>query len=142
MSKVLCVVMLFGSLSLSFAKEKQDKTFLILFNQQELTQEFHGAAHLEMSFLGSFQTRAFGGNSDAAILVTVQDKNWTVSDMGASLVVLDNGKVLELEKIAYRIVDLSACSDSYRALINAGASETPKLAKKKSENTQTITLTF
>lgn len=142
MSKVLCIVMLFGTISFSFAKEKDDKTFLILFNQQELTQEFHHAAHLELSFLGPFQTRAFGGNSDAAILVTVQDKNWTVCDMGASLVVLDNGKVMELEKIAFRIVDLSACSDSYRSLINAGGSETPKLAKRKSENTQTITLTF
>jgi hypothetical protein len=142
MRRMLAVLLLYGVFGFSFAKEKQEKTFLILFNEQELSREYHVEAHLELTFLDAFHARAYGGNSDAAILVKVSDTSWTTCEMGSSLVLLGNGKVLELEKIAFRIIDLSECSDNYKALVNAGSTESPKLAKKKSDNVQTVTLTF
>ena len=142
MRRILAVFLLIGISGFSFGKEKQEKTFLILFNEQELIREYHVEAHLEMTFLDAFHARAYGGNSDAAILVKVSDTSWTTCEMGSSLVLLGNGRVLELEKIAFRIIDLSECSDNYKAMINAGNTESPKLAKKKQDSAQTITLTF
>ncbi len=142
MRRIIVMLCLSGLFGFSFAKEKQEKSFLILFNEQELLLEYHQEAHLEMTFLDAFHARAYGGNSDAAILVKVSDTSWTTCEMGSSLVLLGNGKVLELEKIAFRIIDLSECSENYKAMVNAGQSDSPKLAKKKQDNAQTVTLTF
>jgi hypothetical protein len=142
MRKVIAVFLVFGWVGFSFAKEKQDKTFLILFNEHDLKKEYHMEAHLELTFLESFQARAYGGNSDAAILVKVSDTSYTTRDMGSSMVLLGNGKVLELDKIASRIIDLSECSDNFKAMVKAGNPESPKLAKKKQDVSQIVVLTF
>ena len=101
----------------SFSKEKTDKTFLVLFNKAELKEIGSSTAFIELNFLSKYPTKSYSGNSDAALLITISDRNMNECDMGEMLVQVNQSIWLPLNEIAFRIIDLEESRENYRALL-------------------------
>lgn len=100
-----------------FSKEKADRTFLVLFNKAELKEVGSSAAFIELNFLSEFHTRSYSGNSDAALLITIPDRDMNECDMGEMLVQVNQSTWLPLNEIAFRIIDLEESRENYQALL-------------------------
>jgi hypothetical protein len=119
MKKVIYILLSFVCFAqVSLAKEGPQKTFLILFDRQELAQYQSSAAKMELSFMDTFKTRTYTGNSEHALIVTVPFSNWTVCEMGNSLVQISGDKEVPLESIAFRIIDMNECQENFQTLLS------------------------
>gem|GEM_PF-402409 len=116
---------------LSFGQEKTEKTFLILFHKDELRKFKTSPVEINLNFLDKFDSRAYSGNSDASLIITVPFIDWDVCDMGKALVIVGDDKVLRLDEIAFRIVDLDQRKEEFQYLLSATSSEL-KNEKQKS----------
>lgn len=135
---VITILVLFFSFH-SFSKEKNEKVFLIIFNQEELQELNSSAAHIELNFLDKFQTRSYSGNSDAALLITVPFSDWTVCEMGKALVEIGkDDRLVPLENVAFRIIDMAECSENFQALVSLLNAE--KNNNKKRNSTFKVSL--
>src|SRR5690606_15588292 len=114
--KILLALLLFVSMH-SFSKEKNGKTFLILFDKTELKEAHSSTEYIELSFLDKFRTRTYSGNSDAALLVTFPNSQITECEIGEMKVQINPSTWLQLHEIAYRIIDLEENKDHYHSLI-------------------------
>lgn len=114
--KILLALLLFVSIH-SFSKDKNGKTFLILFDKTELKEAQSSPEYIELSFLDKFHTRTYSGNSDAALLVTFPDSRITECEIGEMRVQINPSTWLQLHEIAYRIIDLEENKDHYHSLI-------------------------
>ncbi len=103
---------------LSTAKEGPHKTFLIIFDEAELELYQSSAQKMELSFLDAFKTKVYVGNSEHALFVTVPFSDWTVCEMGKSLVRLSDKSEIPLESIAFRIIDMNECQENFQALLS------------------------
>jgi len=128
MKQVIFILLFLGSVHVSLAKEGPQKTFLILFDQSELAVYQSSAAKMELSFMDSFKTRTYTGNSEHALIVTVPFSDWTVCEMGSSLVRISEGQEVPLESVAFRIIDMNECQENFQSLLSE--SEEPSSAKK------------
>lgn len=120
------ILIAFGQVSM--AKEGPQKTFLIIFNETELKRIQSSPAKVELNFLSVFETKAYGGNSERALMVTVPFADWTVCEMGSTLVKIAENKEVPLDNIAFRIIDLDECQENFKALLSD--SEDQKQRKK------------
>lgn len=102
----------------TLAKEGPQKTFLIIFDENELELYQSSAEKMELNFLDAFKTRVYVGNSEHALFVTVPFSDWTVCEMGKSLVRLSDKNEVALESIAFRIIDLNECQENFQALLS------------------------
>ncbi|WP_162340068.1 hypothetical protein [Cyclobacterium salsum] len=117
--KQLIYTLLFVCLThLSTAKEGPQKTFLIIFDEAELELYQSSAQKMELSFLDAFKTKVYVGNSEHALFVTVPFSDWTVCEMGKSLVRLSDKSEIPLESIAFRIIDMNECQENFQALLS------------------------
>ncbi|WP_162418027.1 hypothetical protein [Cyclobacterium roseum] len=117
--KQLIYTLLFVCLThLSIAKEGPQKTFLIIFDEAELELYQSSAQKMELSFLDAFKTKVYVGNSEHALFVTVPFSDWTVCEMGKSLVRLSDKSEIPLESIAFRIIDMNECQENFQALLS------------------------
>lgn len=114
--KILLSLLLLVSIN-SFSKEKNGKTFLILFNETELKEAQSSPEYIELSFLDKFHTRTYSGNSDAALLVTFPNALITECEIGEMKVQVNPSTWLQLHEIAYRIIDLEVNTDYYNSLV-------------------------
>ncbi|WP_439481550.1 hypothetical protein [Cyclobacterium plantarum] len=128
MKTVILALTLIAFSQVSFAKEGPEKTFLILFNEAELKRIQSSPAKVELNFLSAFETKAYGGNSERALMVTVPFADWTVCEMGNILVKITEDKEVPLDNIAFRIIDLNECQENFKALLSD--SEDQKQRKK------------
>lgn len=128
MKKLLLVLFISCFSLMADAKEKGDKTFLIIFDKEELKLAKSSAPHIELNFLDTFDTRSYTGNSESAILVTVPFTDWNTCDMGNALVILGDDRLVNLEEIAFRIIDIDASQDNFNTLLSI--SEQGKSNKK------------
>ncbi|MDN3689300.1 hypothetical protein [Cyclobacterium jeungdonense] len=103
---------------LSTAKEGPNKTFLIIFDENELELYQSSAKKMELSFLDAFKTKVYVGNSEHALFVTVPFSDWTVCEMGKSLVRLSDKSEIPLELVAFRIIDMNECQENFQALLS------------------------
>ena len=101
----------------SFPKEKEGKTFLILFNKTELKEAQSSPEYIERSLMDECQTRTYSGYSEAALLVTFPDNGMTECEIGEIRVQVNPSTWLSLHEIAYRIIDLEENKDRYRNLV-------------------------
>lgn len=131
MKQTILIIFLSCFSVFSFGKEKAEKTFLILFQKEELRKFDSSAAKIELSFLDEFNTRAYTGNSDASLIITVPFMDWDVCDMGKALVIVGKDRLLRLDEVAFRIIDLDQTKEEFQYLLSATSSES-KNEKKKS----------
>ncbi len=131
MKQIMLIVFLSCFSVFSFGKEKTEKTFLILFQKEELRKFNSSPAKIELSFLDKFDTRAYTGNSDASLIITVPFTDWDVCDMGKALVIVGDDRVLRLDEVAFRIIDFDQTKEEFQYLLSETSSES-KNEKKKS----------
>src|SRR5690554_886311 len=83
----------------TFSKEGADKVFLVLFNKAELKEAGTSAAFIELNFLSKYRTRSYSGNSDAALFITIPDRQMNECDVGEMLVQVNPSTWLPLNQI-------------------------------------------
>ncbi|MFC4872792.1 hypothetical protein [Negadavirga shengliensis] len=137
MRRALVSIMILLFSFFSFAKEKKEKTFLIIFHSEELKQYNSSAAHVELSFLDSFETRSYSGNSETALLITVPFIDWSICEMGNALVIVGDDRLVPLSEVAFRIIDLEESQENFRALLS---STEDQKSKKRVSNTIRLSL--
>lgn len=103
---------------LSFGKERSDKTFLIIFDKAELAHHEASLGLMELNISSIFETKLYTGNSETALIVTVPFADWTVCDMGQSIIKVSDNKELPLEQIAFRIIDMEASKRDFKSLLS------------------------
>lgn len=131
MKQVILLVFLICFSVMSFGQEKTEKTFLVLFHKDELRKFKTSPVEINLNFLDKFDTRAYSGNSDASLIITVPFTDWDVCDMGKALVIVGEDKVLRLDEIAFRIIDLDVRKEEFQYLLAATSGEL-KNEKQKS----------
>ncbi|UJP63241.1 hypothetical protein [Mongoliitalea daihaiensis] len=126
-STCICLLLFTGA----FASDPVEKTFLILFDKAELKANKTSTAYIELSLMNIFKTKAYAGNSDAAILVKVPFGNIDKRQLGDFFIRVNASRITPLEEIALQIIDM----DENRAIFNAmylGLEE--KITKSKRGN--------
>lgn len=132
MKQIILVVFLSCFSVFSFGKEKTEKTFLVLFQKEELKRLNSSAAKIEINFLERFDTRSYAGNSDASMIITVPFTHWDVCDMGKALVIVGDDRLLRLDEVAFRIIDLDQTKEEFQHLLSAKSNDSKNERKKSS----------
>ncbi len=117
MKNLVLITLLFCLVSSGFAQNPEEKTFLVIFNKEELKELKTSAEYLELSFFEEFDTRAYSGNSDSAIFVRIPDCDFDKCQFGQTLVQVNQSTWKPLQEVAFRIIDLSETKASYKALL-------------------------
>lgn len=130
MRKTLAILLFLGIALVSDAKDKKEKTFLVIFDKEELRLHSTSSAKIELNFLDNFQTKSYSGNSDAALLITVPFEDWDECDIGKALVIVGDDRLVRLEEVAFRIIDLKQTENTYAQLLYKSTDEA-KIGKKK-----------
>ncbi|WP_291784085.1 hypothetical protein [Cecembia sp.] len=129
MKKSLFIILFLFVYTLGFANNPGEKTFLVLFDKSELKNHKTSTDYIEMSLMNIFKTKAYTGNSDAAILVKVPYDNLDECQLGYIFVRLNNKTVVPLQDIALKIIDLDQSKNTFNYLLSSLDEE--KLIKNK-----------
>lgn len=116
----------------AFANDPGEKTFLILFDKAELKANKTSTAYIELSLMNIFKTKAYAGNSDAAILVKVPYGNIDKKQLSDFFIRVNASKISSLDQIALQIIDL----DENRALFQAMYTSMEERIAKSKKNTK------
>ncbi len=103
--------------TLGYANNPGERTFLILFDKSELKNHKTSTDYIEMSLTNIFKTKAYVGNSDAAILVKVPYDNIDDCQLGYIFVRLNNKTVVPLQDVALKIIDLDESKTTFNHLL-------------------------
>lgn len=90
-----------------FAKDPESKTFLVLFKSKELKEIKTTIRQIESQFSSAFTTRHYSGNSELALLIEIPSCDFDECFLGEFLVNLEDGSKVQLQKIAFRLFDLT-----------------------------------
>ncbi|EOZ99304.1 hypothetical protein A33Q_0682 [Indibacter alkaliphilus LW1] len=120
-----------------FAKDPGEKTFLIIFDKSELKELKTSTEYIELSLMALFKTKAYTGNSDAAILVKVPYGNIDENQLGDMFVRLNREKIVSLQEVAFQIIDLEKSKAVYETLL-ASYEEKSQKSKTKSKQGKAI----
>lgn len=126
----LAVFFCFLTLS-GFSKNPEEKTFLVIFDKAELKANKTTTDFIELSFLNLFSTKAYNGNSDAAILVKIPHENFDIDQLGDLIIRVNSNKVSPLSEIAVKIIDLDESKSTFSSLLE---SYEDRLLKTKKAN--------
>lgn len=129
---ISCFFITFGV----FAENPGEKTFLILFDKSELKELRTSPQYIEMSLMNIFKTKAYSGNSDAAILVKVPYENLDECQIGYLFVRINNKTVLPLQDVALKIIDLDQTKNTYQYLL-ASLEDKNNKSKKNAKTLKT-----
>lgn len=102
----------------AFAKANETKTFLVLFDKDELKEKQSSAEYIELNFFEKFTTKSYSGNSEAALLITVPISGMSECEIGEMLVQVNPHTWLPLQEIAFRIIDLDQSQEQYQAFLS------------------------
>lgn len=129
MKALITTILLFAIFSSVFANTIEDKTFLIIFDKEELKNHKSSPEYVELAFNKYFVTKTYSGNSEYALLVTIPNSNSDICDIGQILVGVNRNTTLQLQEIAIRIIDLDESKSSYRTIL--ANIESKSIKKKK-----------
>lgn len=129
MKALITTVLIFTLFSSVFAKTIEDRTFLIIFDKEELKQYKSSPEYIELTFNRYFVTKTYSGNSEYALLVTIPNSNSDTCDIGQLLVDVNRKTTIQLQEIALRIIDLTETKSNYKALL--ASMESKPIKKKK-----------
>jgi putative ribosome biogenesis GTPase RsgA len=131
MKKVFPIIILCFLAFSGFSKNPEEKTFLVIFDKSHLKEIKTSTDYIELSLLNLFSTKAYNGNSDAAILVKIPNENFDTNQLGDMLIRLNANKVTPLSEIAVQIIDLGESKSTYSSLL---ASYEERMLKTKKAN--------
>lgn len=114
-----------------FSKNPGDKIFLLIFDKSELKANQTTTDFIELSLLNLFSTKAYNGNSDAAIMVKIPNNGIDKCQLGDMVIRVNDKKVVPLSEIAVQIIDLEESKSTYSSLL---ASYEDRLIKTKKAN--------
>jgi GTPase SAR1 family protein len=131
MNKLFFTLIFMTFVASGFSKNPEGKSFLILFNKSELKQHRTSIEYIELSLMNIFKTKAYTGNSDAAIMVQVPIGNFDKCQLGDMMIRLNAKSTLTLDEIAFQIVDIEENKSTYQLLL---ASYEDKIQKARKNN--------
>lgn len=129
MKRFLTTILFISLVSSGFSKDFEGKTFLIIFDKSELKANKTSTSYIELSLNNIFSTRAYSGNSDAAIIVKVPYENIDACQLADFFIRINANKVSSLGEIAYQIIDLDESKSTYQFLLNSLDEKTDKNKK-------------
>lgn len=129
MKRFLITILFISLVSSGFSKDFEGKTFLIIFDKSELKANKTSTSYIELSLNNIFSTRAYSGNSDAAIIVKVPYENIDACQLADFFIRINANKVSSLGEIAYQIIDLDESKSTYQFLLNSLDEKTDKNKK-------------
>lgn len=133
MKNLLLTALLFSIISLGFAKNPSEKTFLIIFNKAELKQMKTSPEYIELSLMNLFDTKSFSGNSDAAILVKTTQESIDKCLLGDFIIRLNQTTITTLDEVAFQIVDMDKSKGVYQTLVSDFEAKIEKSSKKSNK---------
>ena len=104
---------------MGFAKDPEEKTFLILFDKAELKANKTSTTYIELSLSNVFKTKSYAGNSDAAIIVKVAYENIDACQLADFFIRVNANKVSSLGEIAFQIIDMDESKNTYQFLVES-----------------------
>jgi hypothetical protein len=119
MKKVFLIVMLSFFTISGFSKNPGEKTFLVIFDKAELKANKTSTDFIELSLLNLFSTKAYNGNSDAAILVKIPYDGIDICQLGDMFIRINDKKVVPLNEIAVHIIDLDESKSTFSSLLSS-----------------------
>jgi len=128
MKALVTTILIFTIFSSVYAGPPEDKTFLIIFDKEELKHYKSSPEYIELTFNKIFNTRTYSGNSEAALVLTIPNCDMEPCDIGQMLVQVNRHTSIKLEEIAFRIVDLNETKSNYKNIL---ANLETKPVKKK-----------
>jgi hypothetical protein len=117
---------------LGFAKEPESKTFLVLFNEEELEMLQTDMESIAAQLNPFFPTKTYGGNSELALLIEIPSAAFNECLLGEYWVNLKDGRRFQLQQLAFRVFDLSenkAIYQRYMLQFDANAEQKKKALK-------------
>ncbi|WP_235893444.1 hypothetical protein [Litoribacter populi] len=131
MKTLMTAILTLTILSSVFAKNPEDRTFLIIFDKEELKEFKTSPEYIELTFNQMFTTKTYSGNSESVLLMTIPNCNMDPCQVGELLVRVNRNTTLSLQEIAFRIVDLNESKSTYQALLAELESKNNNGKKKK-----------
>lgn len=119
MKRIILSIFLISIVSLGFAKDPEEKTFLILFDKAELKANKTSTTYIELSLSNVFKTKSYAGNSDAAIIVKVPYENIDACQLADFFIRVNANKVSSLGEIAFQIIDMDESKNTYQFLVES-----------------------
>ncbi|HSJ67166.1 MAG TPA: hypothetical protein VK921_05815 [Anditalea sp.] len=130
MKTLITTILILTIFSTVYANPPEDKTFLILFDKEELQSLKSSPEYIELTFNKIFNTKTYSGNSEAAMLITIANCEMDPCDIGQMLVQVNRQTSMKLQEIALRIVDMNESKANYKSIL---ASMETKPVKKKNK---------
>jgi hypothetical protein len=131
MKLLLTAILSFTILSSVFSKETEDRTFLIIFDRDELKELKSSPEYIELTFHKIFNTKTYSGNSEAVLLMTIPNCEMDPCEVGQLLVQVNKNTTLQLQDVAFRIVDLNESKSTYKTLLASFESKNSNNKKKR-----------
>jgi len=132
MKKLVLVFLFVCTCFLGFAKELESKTFLVLFNEEELEMLQTDMESIAAQLNPFFPTKTYGGNSELALLIEIPSTAFNECLLGEYWVNLKDGRRFQLQQLAFRVFDLSenkAIYQRYMLQFDANAEQKKKALK-------------
>jgi hypothetical protein len=129
MKRIFLSIFFISIVSLGFAKEPEERTFLILFDKAELKANKTSTTYIELSLSNVFKTKSYAGNSDAAIIVKVPYDNIDACQLADFFIRVNANKVSSLGEIAFQIIDMNESKNTYQYLVASLEDKTQKSKK-------------
>lgn len=126
---LICLVIPLFMCCLGFAKDPEEKTFLILFDKNELKAHKSSQTYIELSLNNIFKTKVFSGNSDAAIVVKVPYEGLDECQLGNLFVRVNANQLMPLQEIALQIIDMDKSKNIYHGLLASYEEKNQKTKK-------------
>lgn len=117
MKNLFLAILCFYIFTSVFAKNPNEKTFLILFDKSELKINKTSPEYIELSLMNIFQTKSYSGNSDAAILVKTSHQQIDKCMIGDFIIRINQEKIATLDEVAFQIIDLDESKGIYQKLL-------------------------
>ncbi|WP_289030562.1 hypothetical protein [uncultured Algoriphagus sp.] len=134
MRKFLAVI-LFTFVGLQVqAIQPESKTFLVIFQSQELKQHKIALNQIEKQF-SSFDTKSYEGNSELALFIEIPSCDFDECFLGDFLVEVSGKKSLKLEDIAFRVYDLTKNESVFENFL----SEQTQIKESKAKSRKLLT---
>ncbi len=132
MKKLVLLFLFVCTCFLGFAKELESKTFLVLFNEEELEMLQTDMESIAAQLNPFFPTKTYGGNSELALLIEIPSAAFNECLLGEYWVNLKDGRRFQLQQLAFRVFDLSenkAIYQRYMLQFDANAEQKKKALK-------------
>jgi hypothetical protein len=112
-----------------FSKNPEGKTFLLIFDKAELKANKTSTDFIELSLMHLFSTKAYNGNSDAAIMVKIPYDGIDKKQLGDLFIRVNDKRISPLSEIAVQIIDLDESKTAYSTMLSSYEDRMLKLKK-------------